>query len=1389
MALVMMCRRFIFISLGLLFSAIVLARQEQSKFRHISFKEGLAQSPIACIFQDKQGFIWIGNWKGLTRYDGNEFRNFKHSDAGNTSLSNNRVNGILQDEQENMWIATANGISIFNPKSEKFRSIISVNVKGGKNYISSVISDEHRRIWVSTFGGVKLIRNYKLLDIHSFNKQAFPDLYNGVVFTLFKDNRNFIWAGTKHGPAYFDPVSLKVLDLPQALKTNISLMKAKVLVIKQDKTGNIWFGTESSGVFKYNPASNTCIQYKHSEGDRGSLCSDWIKDILIARDGNIWIGTRGGISVWQGENRFLNYIHEAADASSMNDSTVWSLMQDSSLNVWIGTFAGGINLLYNGGDNFLNIGERIGNKPGLNHPVVNAVAEDPDGSFWIGTYGGGINHINLKTGVSQYYSVRLSNLDRPTNGVKSLYQDNNDNLWIGTLDGLYRFNKKTHAIKSFSFPVDDGKLSGNLINTILVDKNGIWAGTNGGGLRFISNDGVIKTYRHTENDTTSLSDNFVTCLIKDDEGNIWIATQNGLNYFDAAKQKFTVRFKRKGFPLSHNTILTLFIDSKKLLWIGTEGGGLNYFDRAHGKIYSISSSNGLSDDVVHSVQEDKTGNIWASTDNGIFKIHTGGSKPPFNPSSLKVTHYSSSDGLASNQFSTNAGLCTNSGLMLFGGVNGLTMFKPESLVTNRFVPAVVLTALYIRNNRVPVGTKRSPLIRAVNYTNKITLNYNERFISINFAALNFINPANNKYAYKLEGLTNTEDWHFAGNHSSATYTNLGPGSYTFMVKAANNDGIWNEIPAVLKITVLPPWWMTWWAYLLYTLTIAFIILAIIRFFRIRAKLKRELFYEQLQNERQQELYQMKLNFFTNISHEIRTPLTLITGPLEKLINTIVDSNGIHRQLILIKNNADRLMRLVSELLDFRKIETGHMKLHFSECNLIKFTEEIFLSFQSIALNRNIDYEFDAKETDILVCFDKSQMEKVLFNLLSNAFKFTPDSGSIKVSVKRESREDTEWADVIVTDNGKGISSENQSKLFNNFFQADDSKSHLGTGIGLALSKSIVELHQGELSVSSIPSSIEGESGKTDFTVSLRTGKEHIGDNELIPEYMNSDNLVHYQIQSEVKTIIESEKPKSKPKRYSILIVEDNAEVRSFISSSLNDSYFVHESPDGLRGLEDAFNLMPDLIISDVMMPGMDGLELCRTIKSDERTNHIPVIMLTARATYIHQVNGLENGADAYITKPFSIHILELHIRNILESKEVIRKKYSREIILQPKNITISSPEEKFLQKLMEIVERNIENDQFGVQELVDEIGMSKTVLYKKVQSLTGLSIADFVKSVRLKKAAMMLKQNKTGISEVAFAVGFNDRKYFSKEFRKQYGISPTEYINQEEMKPAEERVS
>lgn len=1361
---------------GLLLFALaksVGAQQVPIKFNHLSFKEGLAQSPISTIVKDSKGFIWLGSWKGLTRYDGYTFRIFKHQNNQPKSISNNRVNAIVEDKLGKLWIGTSNGLNIYNPATEVFKRVDIRDIKGGRNYISSVLIDSYQNVWTATFAGVKLVDTQKwvLKEQIGLKDTTSNSLYTAVAFTMFEDNARRVWVGSKNGVKLFNPKSKKLLTLPKSISSSKALNAAKIIVIRQDKAGNLWFGSETSGLFRYEPNIDRLSVFKTEDSKPKSILSNWIRDVYVYDQRHIWVGTRNGLSIFDTQTeQFTNHTHSAVNPNSLSDNTIWSFMQDDASGIWIGTFAGGLNVYYPSNANFGNIGERIGDRIGLSHLVVNAISEDKDGGLWVGTYGGGINYLNRSTGAYRYFDIR-NDQKQTRNGVKSLAEDANGNLWVGTLDGLCHFNKRTKKIRFYKFAVTQGKFSENLINSIIPETDGVWVGTNGGGMRHLRPDGTYETFVHAPDDKSSISDNFVVSLIKDAQNNLWIGTQNGLNYYDRKKNTFK-RFIKRNKPntLSNNSIITMFKDSKDRLWIGTDGGGLNYYNPITDKFFALNEQENLTDEVIHAIVEDDKGDIWLSTDNGLYKLHFKNFNLPFSTKNVEITHYNANDGLASNQFQTNAGLKLRSGELLFGGINGLTSFFPNQLIKNRIKPKVAFTDFLIRNKPVLVDSAGSPLKKSVTFSDHIELKYDEGYITIKFAALNFINPEKNQYAYKMDGISG-DDWHYSGTQREANYTNLSPGNYTFKVMAANNDGLWNTEPITLSIKVLPPWWQTWWAFLIYGAIIYYVALTIYKFQKNRLKLKRELYLEHLEKERQEELHQMKIDFFTNVSHEIRTPLTLILGPIEKMLMGAGLNSSANKQLLQVQQNANRLMRLVTELMDFRKAESGHMKLAFSACNFIQFAEEIYLSFQTLAQDKNIDYQFESDTKELEVYFDKDHLEKVLFNLLSNAFKFTQEGGKIIFKITTDGNNVV----VKVIDNGRGISQKNIEQLFTKFFQVyNEEVSNSGYGIGLALSKNIVELHKGAIDV---VSNIEDQHSKeTTFTVTLPLGSAHLDQNAIIPEYMNSDNPVHYYLQSAANEIIADTDTVDTLHKYSILVIEDNLELRNFIKDSFKDQYRIIEAANGVQGLELTFSELPDLIISDVMMPEMDGLELCRRIKSDERINHIPIVLLTARAAYIHQINGYEKGADAYITKPFSTQILALNVKNILATKEAGRQKFVRDILLNPEPIKIESSDDKFLAKLMHIIEQNIDNTDFDVTTLTQEIGMSKTVLYKKVQAITNLSVADLIKSIRLKHAAVLLKNNQMSIADVAFAVGFNDRKYFSKEFKKQYDVSPSEYI-------------
>lgn len=1331
----------------------VSCQQPSIRFRHISYKDGLVQNPISTMLQDRSGYIWVGSWGGLSRYDGNTFKNFRPDDTRPDQISHNRINRLFEDHQGRLWVGTGGGLNLYDKHTERFRHIGLSVAKGGSNFISAIEQDHSGKIWVGTFKGVKIVApDVKTLSAIATWKTTEHQLYQGYIFSLFKDIEQTIWVGVEQGLKRFDPKTNAVIPLPEILRQNKELSTARIIVIKQDNDGNIWFGTENSGIFRYSAHLNSCTRYVSKANDPGSIPSNWINDLLV-KDGHLMAATHNGLAIFDSAKKiFTNYTHDSGDSRTLSDGSLWSLMTDHTGNVWMGTYSGGINILYPGNSNFYNIGERIGKNVGLKKPLAEAITGDADGGLWFGTFGGGLNYINRVKGVAAFYDV--------SDEIKALVKDSTGNIWAGTLDGLYKFNRSKKNFSLVNLRVFNTKTTAKLINALLVTKAGVWVGTNGAGLKLIDYTGKELLSLTNEN---GLADNYVNALCG--EGNtLWIGTQNGLNKYDLVNHSFKT-YRRKTTGLGNNNVLSLYTDKYRHLWIGTDGGGLNYLNERNDRIYPIRQSEGLTDDVISAIISDNDDALWVSTNNGISRLTFGSAAFPLAKGNYQIANYTSANGLQSNQFLVNSIYKTGDGELLIGGMNGVTSFFPDRIIKNKFSPEILLTDFLVNNKDARLG-KNPPLQYPVNESEQVTLAYDQNNLTIKFSALNFINPEKNAYAYKMEGLANNQDWLPTGNQKEVNFNNLSPGHYVFTVRAANNDGYWNKKGRTLQINILPPLWKTWWAYLIYILFTAILSYKIIQFFRVRARLERDLYNEHLQNERQEEFYKMKLDFFTNISHEIRTPLSLIIGPVENLYNATLENPGISRQLLQVKNNAERLLRLVGELLDFRKAETGNMVLYVQRHNAVVFIKEIYLSFYSLAASRHITYDFETDAPEIYLNIDHDQLEKVFFNLLSNAFKFTPDRGRISVTISN----DTGFK-VDIADNGKGIPINHQSKLFTNYYQAHDQKPNAGTGIGLALSKSIVELHQGSISFKSTEQA-GGREGATEFTVRLPAELKPAKNVHPINNSSGLDSIDSFILQAEIDLSppIENQFDTTK---CTVVLAEDNEELRTFLVDSL-PGYNVVTFENGLPALKYAVSQLPDLIISDIMMPEMDGLEFCRHLKSDERTSHIPVILLTALATHIHQVNGLQTGADVYLTKPFSTKLLQLNVHNLLTSRDRMRKKFSQQLILQPRQVLLNNPDEHFIQKLMNIIEAQMENPEFGVVSLGTEIGMSKTVLYKKICALTNLSPSDFIKSMRLKKAADLLKQQILSVNEVSVMVGFNDRKYFSREFKKMYGISPSE---------------
>ncbi|MGS2738193.1 two-component regulator propeller domain-containing protein [Sinomicrobium sp. M5D2P17] len=1359
---------------------ILLAQDQALYFEHISYDEDFSPSMISCLAQSDKGFVWIGTENGLFRYDGYRFYRYVR-DKSEGSLSNNHVNEIFEDSEGLLWIGTNHGVNLFNKNSDNFSPVDVSSTKGGRNYISSFAEDDAQNVWVGTFGGVKkLNKKDKLLD--NITSDSNFTLNKSRVLSLFYDKQYGVLVGTAEGLQCFDPATAELRELPEVLSGNKKFLKAKVWKIIKEPNGDLWFGTETMGAFLYSKAKNTLVQYVHQYDDNNSISFNWINDIITINDNTVWFATKDGLSVFDKTREiFTQYKHHPLNNSSLTDNDIQCFLKDRHGCIWAGTMAGGINFYNKANSNFTNVDETIGQDFGLNNSIVRALARENDHALWAGTYGGGLTYLDFNRHTSVSYMID-DKVDKKTkNVITALIRKDKNRLVCGTFNGLYEFDKSSKQFSPVPLSANGRVEDERPITSLLMDNGDIWVGTDGNGLKRVLKDGSVEHYLH-DRSPNSLSDNFIMDL-ENSKGGIWISTQNGLNYFDKSLKKVTRIYRTGGGAASigNNSLTVLFTDSEERLWIGGDYDGLFCFDQSSETFSRLNKDKGFTNAAIKSITEDAAGNIWVSSEDFLFKISIKNSSKDLKENDFEITKYADKDGVSVKQFSYNTGVVLNENQLAFGSTRGLIVFEPGKLYKTPNDSEIVLTTLIINNETIEPDSKNAILKKTISETSEITINYDQGYVGLEFSSLNFINPKKNRYAYKLDDDLRKDEWHDTGTQNRINLSNLNPGNYLLSIKSTNEDNSWNSRIKTLKIHVLPPWWKTWWAYLIYFLLLLLCGFIIFRFVSNRVKLKRKLFLEHVESERKQEMLNMQLNFFTNISHEIRTPLTLIKGPVEELLSASAKDPKTENKLKTIQQNSDRLLKLVNELLDFRKSEKGLMLIHCKKQDIVSFCFDIYESFKGLAAKKNIEYKFVLNSNSIQVYFDRDQLEKVIFNLLSNAFKFTRKNGKIVFAVEQLGQVENKVL-IKVKDNGIGIPENSKDNIFNRFFQVDNRGIHnMGSGVGLALSKTIVELHKGEITVLE-----EKESwANTVFQIALLLGKEHLNAEQVSESETDMYNSVidAENIPSKIPLGLEEEDDTEftfkdfDPNKKTVFTVEDNDQVRKFINNILEEEYNVLDFSNAKDAISYMQKEIPDLIISDIMMPEMDGLQFCKYVKTSESTNHIPVILLTAKASVDNKIEGLSTGADAYISKPFSTKVLMLSIQNLLKSKEVFRQKYSGNFIVDSDLDTLTTPEELFLKKLMKIIGENIENPDFDVSMLVDKIGMSRTVLYKKVNTLTNHSVASLIKQVRLKKAADIISKTTYPISEVAFMVGFNDRKHFSREFKKVYKVSPTAYKN------------
>ncbi|WP_243751570.1 two-component regulator propeller domain-containing protein [Niastella caeni] len=1353
--------------LVILFPVFAYAQPAQYPFSHLDVSDGLSHNQVTTIIKDAKGFMWFGTASGLNRYDGYTFKVFRHKENDSTSINDDLVVKIQEGPHNKFWIDTRNGQSIFDPVSEKAsnntlawcRQLLLPAAP-----VTDIVKDKQGCFWFAQTGYGLSRYNPAAHTVNRFARQ--PGKNTPDIADLAEDKAGNVWVIYSDGllEAY-NTASAKMIYSKTGLFKPRDDLRYRLFA---DAESDLWVYTYGypQGVFCYSNKNNSLIHYQR-EAATTRLNNNLVTGIQQDNNGMIWIITdHGGVNLLSKKAGSIWYLeNKPEDIKSISQNSINAIYRDNTGIIWLGTYKKGISYYHENIIKFPVYRHLLTDKHSLPFDDVNRFVEDDKGNLWIGTNGGGLIYYDRTTGGFRTYKHNPGNVNSISNDViVSLCIDHNKKLWIGSYYGGLDCYDGKNFIHYKNDPADTTSISDNSIWEIYEDaQQQLWIGTLSGGLnRFDPNS---KKFYHYRKSPRGLNSNYIAALAEDQEGNLWIGTESGISVMNKQTGGFTYYAHDSKDPrsLSNSNITALLKDARGQMWVATRDG-LNYFDRASNSFRHFNQADGLSENNILTLMEDNGHALWLGTTNGLSRAWI--QIRPKGDMVVQFRNYDERDGLQGREFNENAALKTKRGELIFGGANGFNIINPEAIAHNTIVPDVVLTDLRVFDKSPQPGeviNNRVLLTTAISEIKEITLKYHENIFSLEFAALNYSNPEKNQYAYKLEGFNN--DWLTTdGTHRTVTYTNLDPGKYTFRVKASNGDGVWNEEGTALVVTILPPFWKTIPAFIIYALLVAAILFAARRLTIQRAHMRFQLAQQKREAERVHELDLLKLKFFTNVSHEFRTPLSLIMAPVEKMLKHSNEPEQ-KKQYQLIYRNARRLLALVNQLLDFRKLEMRELRLYPSLGDVVSFVKEVAFSFTDMAGARHITFNFTTHIPSLQISFDSDKLERILFNLLSNAFKFTPEHGYIEVMVGLQQgsgdSQNTQYVSIQVKDSGIGIPAEDQDKIFERFFQHDVPGSILnqGSGIGLAISKEFVRLHQGIISVASEP-------GKgTCFTVLLPVAAPATE-----PVVAVSEEVVTPA--TEEQTELSGKGGRKKPV---ILIVDDNEDIRFYLKDNLRRNYTVYEAVNGAEGWEKTKQVQPDLIVSDVMMPVMDGMKLCRTIKHDKNTSHIPVILLTARSAAEPKLEAFQVGANDYVTKPFSFEMLQSRIRNLLAQQESMRKLFQKQVEVNPSEISITSVDEQFIRQSIETVEQHISEPEFSVEDLSRALHMSRVALYKKLLALTGKSPLDFIKTIRLKRAVQLLEKSQYTISEIAYEVGFNNPKYFARTFKKEFGVLPSEY--------------
>lgn len=1339
----------------------------------------LSNSLINAVYQDRKGFIWIATENGLNKFDGTRFSIYRHNATDSTSLKNNYVRTLFEDSRGNFWIGCINGLQRYDRATDNFHELFISRKDGRKNpHITSIIERRNGDLWIATSGqgAISLKKNSNPASFH-IETELTDQIGSNYLNVIFEDSRQNLWIATEEKGLYrYSPESKEL----KSYKAPYHIAGDDVSAICEDAHGQIFVGTLTKGLFRLSSRQEGNFEPVLYQ-NRMNLN---IRTLIIDTRGKLIIGTDGeGVKEYQPQQDIIVDSEINAGPFDFSKSKVHSLIEDKDHNLWLGIFQKGLILVPGISNKFDYYGYKSIHNNTIGSSCVMAIHTDEQATIWIGTDNDGLYAINDQGKQLRHYTHQAGNPQSVPGTILCLYEDSNQELWLGSyFDGLARMNKQTGTCQDAT-----SLLQGNLnagkpkVSCIIEDKNkNLWVGTYGSGLYKINLPTQHVTYYEStrnENDDWSINrlpNDWISYLLEDREGMIWIGTYKGLAVLNPQTDNF-INYKKQNNLLPGYVVYSLLESSNGEIWAGTSEG-LVCLNKDRLTPVLFTTADGLPSDIICGLAEDEKKNIWISTHQGISKL---------NPPEKKFINYYAGDGLQGNEFTRTAVFKDKRGKIFFGGTNGVTAFYPQDITEIKKEMNVLITGFHVANRPVKKGDKSGNNVitdTAVMDTEQFTLAYNENTFSIDFSVLEFSNPDRISYQYKIKELG--DEWiSTQPGTNRVTYSSLKPGKYTFSVQARDHNNFSNIRTVTIAIT--PPWYQTWWAKVIWGCLGALLIYALTMYILSRIRHRQEV----MRQKHMEQINEAKLQFFINISHEIRTPMTLIISPLEKLLAEHSEKQPVY---LMIYRNAQRILRLINQLMDIRKLDKGQMHLKFRETDIVGFINDLMQTFNYQAQKKNITFTFE-KELEgadsLKVWIDLNNFDKVLMNVLSNAFKYTHEGGNIEVLLKTGHNDAyrgalKDYFEIDITDNGIGIDKNKIEQIFERFYQIDNdmTQSNFGTGIGLHLSRSLVELHHGIIKAEN------REDGQgTRFIIRLPLGSNHLKAEELEnPEETGSEPTISqlpkdsiYETEEENKTN-EYRKPKAKT-RYRVLIVEDDEEIRRYIRSELDSDFRIYECTNGREGLETILKEKPDLVISDVMMPEMDGITLCRKIKQNININHIPIILLTAKSKAEDQIEGLEIGADAYIVKPFNTELLRTTISNLIANRERLRGKLVGEQQVEEKitKIEMKSNDEILMSKVMKTINDHLADPTLNVEMLAANVGMSRVHMHRKLKELTNQSARDFIRSIRLKQAANLLREKNLSVSEVAYATGFSNLSHFSNTFRDFYGISPSEYKEQQ----------